>query len=78
MAAEVAGSVWAATWVPAASPIAGFGESGYAVAWIDLADGRRVQVLVDGTAPTPGTTGRIERRPVGEATVELFVPEGAA
>jgi hypothetical protein len=70
--------VWASTWVPAESPIAGFGAAGYAVAWIELPDGSRRQVLVAGdSAPPPRTRGSLRTVELGEDTVELFVEEGA-
>lgn len=68
-------TVWAATWVPSAAPIAGFGAEGYAVAWVDLGTGARIQVLVDGEQPGPGTLGRIEERTIGDTPVSVFVAE---
>jgi hypothetical protein len=64
--------VWSATWVPSRSPIEGFGAEGYAVAWVDTADGVRTQVLVAGPAPEPGTRGRLTSHTFGGDTVELF------
>jgi hypothetical protein len=64
--------VWSSTWVPSASPIVGYGADGYAACWVDLDDGARAQVLVDGEPPTPGTGGRIEERWYGDERVDLF------
>ena len=75
---EATAVVWASTWVPAESPIAGFGAAGYAVAWIELADGSRRQVLVAGNgAPPPGARGSVRSVELDDETVELFVQEGA-
>jgi hypothetical protein len=71
--------VWASTWVPTESPIEGFGAGGYAVAWVDLGDGSRRQLLVSGDrAPAPLTHGSIRTAQLGDETVELFFAEGAA
>jgi len=51
-------TVWAATFVPSKSPIPGYGVDGYSVAWVDTGNGR-LQVLVSGPRPTPGTVGRV-------------------
>lgn len=66
------GTVWAATWVPSASPIEGFGSEGYAVCWVDLAAGPRVQVLAAGDAPPPGTSGTVGTATFGDVRVDLF------
>jgi hypothetical protein len=68
--------VWAATYVPSKSPIPGFGQEGYSVAWVDTADGRE-QVLVAGARPEPGASGRIVMTPLGDANVALFVADPA-
>jgi hypothetical protein len=65
--------VWAATWVPAPAPLPGYGADGYAVAWVDHVDGERIQVLVDGAQPEPGTPGRLVEREVEGSTITLFV-----
>lgn len=74
MRSERTATVWAATFVPSKSPIPEFGQEGYSVAWVDTADGRE-QVLVAGTRPAPGVTGRIVMTPLGEANVPLFVAD---
>lgn len=72
MTADRSATVWSATWVPSRSPIEGFGAEGYAVAWVDTADGVRTQVLVAGPAPAPGTAGRLTSHTFGDEPVELF------
>ena len=72
MSGDRSAVVWAATWVPSPSPIDGYGADGYAVGWVDLADGSRMQVLVDGEAPSPGTNGVVRNRTFGDIDVELF------
>ena len=67
-------TVWAATFVPSRSPYEGFGADGYSVAWVDAVDGR-VQVLVEGSAPAPGTSGRLVTRILGEDDRTLFVAD---
>lgn len=67
-------TVWAATFVPSKSPIAGYGQDGYSVAWVDTPDGR-LQVLVSGARPVPGTVGRLRTETFGEAKVVLFEAE---
>lgn len=66
--------VWAATWIPAPSPLEGFGAEGYAVCWADAEEGR-LQLIVDGARPAPGAVGRIVRRSFGAMTVDVFVEE---
>jgi hypothetical protein len=78
VATERRATVWAATWVPSRSPIDGFGADGYAVAWIDLDEGERIQVLVDGPAPAPGAAGTVESRAFGDASVQVFVEDARA
>ncbi|WP_396927710.1 hypothetical protein [Mycolicibacterium sp.] len=65
-------TVWASTFVPSKCPLAGFGTDGYSVAWVDTSSGR-VQVLVDGARPEPGTEGNIVVREVDDEQVEMFV-----
>ena len=70
-------TVWASTWVPSKSPFAGFGEAGYAVAWVDRPDRPRAQVLVDGpAAPHVGATGTLRPRVLDEQEVVVFVADG--
>jgi hypothetical protein len=75
--ADRPGTVWASTWVPAASPFIGFGAEGYAACWVDLdpPGGGRVQVLAEGEAPAPGTSGCVVVRDLGGQAVEVFVPD---
>lgn len=47
-------TVWSSTFIPTTSPITG--SAGYSVAWVDT-DTERLQVLVDGARPAPGTPG---------------------
>jgi hypothetical protein len=49
----------AATWVPASFDVDGFGDDGYAVAWVDLDAGPRVQVFVADAAPEPDVRGSV-------------------
>ncbi|ORA18859.1 hypothetical protein BST16_01570 [Mycobacterium asiaticum DSM 44297] len=69
--ADSPATVWAATFVPAKSPIAGYGQDGYSVAWVDTPNGR-LQVLVCGPRPEPGTVGRLRRHTFGDTEVDLF------
>jgi hypothetical protein len=69
-------TVWASTFVPSKSPIPGYGEEGYSVAWVDTPDGR-LQVLVSGPQPAPGTVGRIVEKTFGETKVTLFEADSA-
>jgi crotonobetainyl-CoA:carnitine CoA-transferase CaiB-like acyl-CoA transferase len=83
MAPAVArGVVWAATWVPVTSPVPGLGarSDGYTVAWVDVDDGRRVQLFVDAEAPSdPGVRGTLRRSVIDGHEVDVFRPdEGAA
>lgn len=72
MTSDRTATVWAATWVPSASPIEGFGADGYGVCWVDLTGGERVQVLASGDAPAPGTAGALVTRTFGDVAVEVF------
>ena len=69
--------VWAATWVSGPCPVDGFGEaSGYSVAWVQVSDGPRLQVLVNGSdAPAPGIPGRVSTRSVDDQSFEAFTPD---
>lgn len=71
------GTVWASTWVPGRMPLADDGDPGYAVAWVDFPDGRRVQHLVHGEAPAPGSTGRSSVEERGGVGIPVFEPDGA-
>jgi hypothetical protein len=70
--AERDATVWSSTWVPAPSPLPGFGGDGYAVCWVDLADGPRIQVLGCGGPLEPGTTGAVRRATFDGIVMELF------
>jgi hypothetical protein len=65
-------TVWASTFVPSKSPFAEYGQEGYSVAWVDVND-ERLQLLVDGPRPTPGTVGRLVNATLGDDSVEVFV-----
>jgi hypothetical protein len=52
----------------------GFGVEGYSVAWVDGGT-ERLQVVVDGPRPTPGTTGRLVDRTFDDQTVEMFMAD---
>lgn len=69
-------TVWASTFVPSKSPISGYGEEGYSVAWVDTPDGR-LQVLVSGPRPAPGTVGRVVEKAFGETKTALFEADPA-
>ena len=71
MSPERTATVWAATFVPSKSPIPGYGQEGYSVAWVDTVDGRE-QVLVAGPRPSPGVTGRLVMTSMGEMKVAVF------
>ena len=77
MGPERNGTVWSSTWVPSPSPVDGFGPEGYAVCWVDLDDGTRVQVLATGPAPEAGTPGRVGDRTFGEETISVFDGAGS-
>lgn len=64
-------TVWSSTFIPAKSPYPEFGAEGYAVAWVDTAAGR-VQVLVEGARPTPGTVGQLVVRTLDDQDVDVF------
>ncbi|TRW76758.1 hypothetical protein FK535_27485 [Mycolicibacterium sp. 018/SC-01/001] len=64
-------TVWSATFVPSPSPYPDFGQNGYSVAWIDT-DRGRLQVLVDGARPSPGTSGRLIEMRLGEESIDVF------
>lgn len=67
-------TVWSSTFVPSKSPYPEFGQDGYSVAWVDTEAGR-LQVLVDGQRPAPGTTGRLVHTTLGEDAIEMFVAD---
>lgn len=71
MPGDLTATVWASTFVPTKSPIAGYGQEGYSVAWVDTPDGR-LQVLVWGTRPDPGTVGRVVEKTFAETTIVVF------
>ena len=72
----VPATVWASTFVPSKSPIPGYGQDGYSVAWVDTAEGR-LQVLVSGPRPEPGTRGSVVETLFGETKVALFEADPA-
>lgn len=69
-------TVWASTFVPSKAPLPGYGEDGYSVAWVDTPHGR-LQVLVVGPCPAPGTAGRVVERTFGETKAALFEADPA-
>lgn len=69
--ADRTATVWSSTFIPSKSPFPDFGAEGYSVAWVDCEQGR-LQVLVDGARPAPGTVGRIAMRDLDGTTVDLF------
>ncbi len=71
MSADRSANVWASTFVPGKSPIAGYGQDGYSVAWVDTPDGR-LQVLVSGPRPAPGTVGRLVEKTLEDNIIVLF------
>lgn len=74
---ERTGTVWSATWVPSASPYPGYGDEGYAVCWVDLDGGDRVQVLAVGPRPEPGATGQMSTLTLDEISLEVFEESGS-
>ena len=74
MSADRPATVWASTFVPGKSPIPGYGQDGYSVAWVDTSDGR-LQVLVSGPRPAPGTVGRVVDKTLGDDTIIVFEAE---
>ncbi len=67
-------TVWSSTFIPTKSPFSDFGAEGYSVAWVDVEQGR-LQVLVDGDRPAPGTVGRLVVRSLDGVTVDLFTAD---
>jgi uncharacterized OB-fold protein len=67
-----AGQVVAATFVPSAFGLEGFGSGGYGVAWIDLDDGPRVQALVAAAAPPAAARGGVDIIVLEEVTIPVF------
>ncbi|QLL08903.1 hypothetical protein [Mycobacterium vicinigordonae] len=74
--ADCTATVWASTFVPSKSPIIDYGQDGYSVAWVDTSDGR-LQVLVSGPRPAPGSVGLLRTQTLGEAEVVLFQADPA-
>jgi hypothetical protein len=70
----VAAETWAATWISGPCPVEGFGnDSGYAVAWVQVDGGARLQALVSGAdAPAPGTRGWVKSHDVGDESIDVF------
>lgn len=73
-ATETAATVWSSTFVPSKSPYPDYGQEGYSVAWVDTAS-ERLQVLVDGARPVPGTVGRLVAAALGDDAVQMFVAD---
>jgi hypothetical protein len=67
-------TVWSSTFIPSKSPLPDFGAEGYSVAWVDSST-ERLQVVVDGARPTPGTAGQLVVRTFDDETVEMFVAD---
>jgi hypothetical protein len=67
-----AATVWASTYVPSKSPFPDYGQDGYSVAWVDVS-GERLQVLVDGPKPLPGTVGHLIELQLDGQPADLFV-----
>ncbi|OBF24843.1 hypothetical protein [Mycobacterium sp. ACS4331] len=67
-------TVWSSTFIPTKSPFSDFGAEGYSVAWVDVEQGR-LQVLVDGDRPVPGTVGRLVVRSLDGVPVDLFTAD---
>ena len=63
--------VWSSTFIPSKSPYPQYGADGYSVAWVDTNEGR-LQVLVDGARPMPGTRGRLVAHPLDNEAVDMF------
>ena len=76
MTAEIhTGSVFASTWVPNPPPVPDTDLAGYAVAWVDLPDGVRVQAYVEAdTMPGVGATGVVRWNE--DLRVHVFTPDG--
>jgi hypothetical protein len=64
--------VVAAPSVPAAFGLEGFGGNGFGVAWIDLDDGPRVQVLVADAAPPADARGAVDILVLEDVTIPVF------
>lgn len=75
-ASEHSATVWSSTFVPSKSPYPEFGSDGYSVAWVDTEDGR-LQVLVEGDRPAPGTQGRLVATALGDDEVQMFVADAS-
>lgn len=71
MPGDPTATVWASSFVPTKSPIPGYGQDGYSVAWVDTPDGR-LQVLVLGPKPEPGTVGRVVEKTLGDTATLVF------
>ncbi len=71
MSADRPATVWASTFVPGKSPIPGYGQDGYSVAWVDTSD-ERLQVLVSGPRPAPDTVGRVVEKTLADNVIVLF------
>lgn len=67
-------TVWSSTFVPAPSPFPELGNDGCSVAWVDTAEGR-LQVLVDGPRPAPGTAGRLVERTLDGFSTDVFTAD---
>jgi len=67
-----AGRVIAATFVPSAFGIEGFGGDGYGVAWVDLDGGPRVQALVADAAPPAGAHGAVDVLVLHDVTIPVL------
>jgi len=65
----------ASTWVPAPFGLEGFASDGYGVAWVDLDDGPRVQVLVADAAPARDATGTVDVVILEGVELPVFAPE---
>jgi uncharacterized OB-fold protein len=69
------GRVIASTWVPAPFGLEGFAPDGYGVAWVDLDDGPRVQVLVADAAPPRDAPGSVGVLTLEGVELPVFEPE---